>query len=73
MTIRFVLKNGKEIDMECEAFESKVNQLNGKLCSFTATDVTKNKILSIDVNEVVAVYRLDNEIMDKTKRGENNE
>ena len=60
MTIRFVLKNGKEIDMKCKEFSSNTNQLtgNGMISSYEAKGITENKIIGIDFSEIVAVYRL---------------
>lgn len=60
MTIRFVFKNGKEIDMKCENFTSKFSQFdgNGMITGYEATGVTENKIIGIDFTQLVAVYRL---------------
>ena len=60
MTIRFVLKNGKEIDMKCKNFSSNTNPLtgNGMITGYSAEDITENKIIGINFSEVVAVYRL---------------
>lgn len=68
MTIRFVLKNGKEIDMKCEKFVANTNQLlsNGMITGYQAKGITENKIIGIDFSEVVAVYRLiTDELADK--------
>lgn len=76
MTIRFVLRNGKEIDMKCKEFSSNTNQLtgNGMISSYEAKGITENKIIGIDFSEIVAVYRLmtDEVSDDETDRGENN-
>lgn len=59
MTIRFILKNGKEIDMKCEKFSAKHEFLsNGMISGYNAENITENKIIGIDFTEVVAVYRL---------------
>ena len=60
MTIRFLLKNGKEIDMKCDKFKTTRNEFvgNGMITGFEVSNVTENKILGINFNEVVAVYRL---------------
>ncbi len=60
MTIRFILKNGKEIDMKCEKFSATHNSLtgNGMINSYEAKGITENKIIGIDFSEIVAVYRL---------------
>ena len=60
MTIRFVLRNGKEIDMKCDKFSTTRNDFvgDGMITGFEASGVTENKILAIRFEEVVAVYRL---------------
>lgn len=77
MTIRFVLRNGKEIDMKCKEFSSNTNQLtgNGMISSYEAKEITENKIIGIDFSEIVAVYRLmtDEVSDDETDGGKNNE
>lgn len=77
MTIRFVLRNGKEIDMKCKEFSSNTNQLtgNGMISSYEAKRITENKIIGIDFSEIVAVYRLmtDEVSDDETDGGKNNE
>lgn len=77
MTIRFVLRNGKEIDMKCKEFSSNTNQLtgNGMISSYEAKEITENKIIGIDFSEIVAVYRLmtDEVSDDEIDGGKNNE
>lgn len=77
MTIRFVLRNGKEIDMKCKEFSSNTNQLtgNGMISSYEVKGITENKIIGIDFSEIVAVYRLmtDEVSDDETDGGKNNE
>ena len=77
MTIRFVLRNGKEIDMKCKEFSSNTNQLtgNGMISSYEAKGITENQIIGIDFSEIVAVYRLmtDEVSDDETDGGKNNE
>lgn len=77
MTIRFVLRNGKEIDMKCKEFSSNTNQLtgNGMISRYEAKGITENKIIGIDFSEIVAVYRLmtDEVSDDETDGGKNNE
>ena len=60
MTIRFVLRNGKEIDMKCNKFETTRNKIvgDGMITGFEASGVTENQILGIRLEEVVAIYRL---------------
>lgn len=71
MTIRFILKNGKEIDMKCEKFTAKHEFLsNGMISGYDAEGITENKIIGIDFSEIVAVYRL---ITDEVTDSEKNE
>ena len=74
MTIRFVLRNGKEIDMKCEKFNHNRNEFtgNGMITGYEASGITENKILGINFDEVVAVYRLMSDEVDK-KEDESNE
>ena len=73
MTIRFVLRNGKEIDMKCKNFTHNRNNLmgNGMITGYEASGITENKILGINFDEVVAVYRLMSD--EKEEIEENNE
>jgi hypothetical protein len=69
MTIRFLLKNGKEIDMKCEKFSAENNFGNGMISSYKAEGITENKIIGIDFTEIVAVYRL---MIDEENENEGN-
>lgn len=74
MTIRFILKNGKEIDMKCKEFNATYDNFTGSgmINSYEAKGITENKIIGIDFSEIVAVYRLmTDEVTDSEKRSDN--
>lgn len=59
MTIKFMFKNGKELEMKCEKFKGNYDLLsNGMISSFDAEGITQNKIIGIDFSEIIAVYRV---------------
>lgn len=60
MTIVFLFKNGKEIRMKCENFNSNKNEIlsDGMITGFNAEGITENKIIGINFSEVIAVYRV---------------
>lgn len=75
MTIRLVLRNGKEIDMKCKEISSNAKLTeNGMISSYESKGITAIKIAGVDFSEIVAVYRLmtDEVSDDETNGGENN-
>lgn len=59
MTIRLVLRNGKEIDMKCKEISSNTKLTeNGMTSSYESKGITAIKIAGVDFSEIVAVYRM---------------
>lgn len=66
MTIRFLFKNGHHVDMKCTDFVAKFG-IDGNMVGYNAKGITENKIIDIDLNELVCVFRLlsDEKVEDK--------
>lgn len=59
-TVRFLLKNGGHVDMRCKDFEYYSNSLFPEdfVDDIIATQDPNCKVYSINLQEVVAIYRL---------------
>ena len=57
MTIVFVFKNGYEVRMKCEEFTTERNKL-GQLQRWEAKGISENKVLEMDVSEILCIYRV---------------
>lgn len=57
MTIVFVFRSGKEIEMECESFSVTTDFLTGSIIEYEATGITKNKPSYINVKEIDMIYK----------------
>ena len=57
MVIVFVFKNGYELKTRCEQFNVKRGPL-GQIVEIEASKVTENKMIYIDFDELLCVYRV---------------
>lgn len=57
MTIVFVFKSGYEVRMKCEKFTINKNGL-GQLQGWKAEGISENKVLEMDVSEILCIYRV---------------
>lgn len=57
MTIVFVFKNGCEVRMKCKEFTIERNKL-GQLQGWEAKGISENKVLEMDMFEILCVYRV---------------
>lgn len=61
MTMVFVFRSGKEIEMECKSFSVKTELLTGSMIGYEATGITKNEPFYIDLKEIDMIYKKDEE------------
>ena len=57
MTIGFIFKNGYELKVKCGSFSSTKNGL-GQLTGYEMENITENKPIYMDLDEVICVYRV---------------
>lgn len=51
--VRFILINGSDFTVHCE--NAKITTVGGKITEYTLTNVTHNRPLYIDINQIAAV------------------
>ena len=57
MTITILFRNGKELSVFCRDVETERNVVTGRITSLNFKGVKENKILDLDFNEVIGIYR----------------
>ena len=58
MKIIIMLKNGKEISVECDVCETETNHFTGELESISVNQATDKRIMYLNMEHVVCVYRV---------------
>lgn len=57
MTIVILFRNGKELPVQCDSVDCERNQITGRVVNLHFKGITKNKIIDLDFNEIIAIYR----------------
>lgn len=57
MTICTVFKNGYVQKMKCESFSIE-RSVTGEVTGYEAKGITENKIIFLDFNEILCIYRV---------------
>ncbi|WP_338630436.1 hypothetical protein [Clostridium baratii] len=55
MKVKIYLKNGKEIDIECEEMKTEVNSINGNLVGYEIIGMKGRSIQFMNPKEVSAI------------------
>ena len=58
ITIRFILKSGKEFDVKCSEFTIEKSKITGAPVGYNINGIIENKPLFIDLTEVDAILRV---------------
>ena len=67
MTIVIVFKNGYELKIKCESIDTKKDRLTGRVTSIIWHGITENKLIDIDFDEILCIYRV---MSDELQEGE---
>lgn len=57
MTVVFVFKNGFELPMKCKEFELQKDAF-GNVDGFSAKGVVENKPVSLNMRDILCIYRI---------------
>ena len=57
MKITICFKNGTKITVNCEKFESRVNQVTGRIESYKFIGIKGTSPVYIDINEILWITR----------------
>ena len=57
MTITILFRNGKELSVKCRDVETERNTVTGRIISLNFKGVKENKILYLDFDEIISIYR----------------
>jgi len=57
MTITILFRNGKELSIKCDNVECERNIITGRVINLNFKGIKENKILDLDFNEIIAIYR----------------
>ena len=58
MTIVIVFKNGYELKTKCESIDMERIGNTGRVTRITWHNVTENKLIDIDFDEILCIYRV---------------
>lgn len=58
MSIRFILKSGKEFTVKCSDFTFEYNRVTNTLVAYDLKGIIENGPVFLDLSEVAAVIRL---------------
>ncbi len=67
MTIVIVFKNGYKLKTKCESIDTKKDRLTGRVTSINLHGITENKLIDIDFDEILCIYRV---MSDELQEGE---
>lgn len=67
MTIVIVFKNGYELRTKCESVDLTRDNLTGRITNISYKGITENKLLDIDFDEILCIYRI---MSDELQEGE---
>ncbi len=57
MTIIILFRNGKELSIKCDSVDAERNTITGRVINLNFKGIKENKILDLDFNEIIAIYR----------------
>lgn len=57
MTITILFRNGKELSVKCDSVDAERNTITGRITNLHFEGIKENKIMDLDFNEIVAIYR----------------
>jgi ribosomal protein L37E len=57
MTIIILFRNGKELPIKCDSVECERNTITGRVINLQFKGIKENKIVDLDFNEIIAIYR----------------
>ncbi len=57
MTITILFRNGKELSVKCSSVDVKRNTITGRVLNLHFEGIKENKIIDLDFDEVIAIYR----------------
>jgi hypothetical protein len=58
MTIVIVFKNRYELRTKCESVDLTRDNLTGRITNVSYKGITENKLLDIDFDEILCIYRV---------------
>lgn len=57
ITVTILFRNGKELSVKCDRVEAERNTITGRVTNLRFEGIRENKILDLDFNEIIAIYR----------------
>lgn len=57
MTITILFRNGKELPIKCDSVDSERNTITGRITNLHFKGIKENKIMDLDFDEIIAIYR----------------
>lgn len=57
MTITILFRNGKELPVRCDSVDIERDILTGRITNLHFKEINENKILDLDFNEIITIYR----------------
>ena len=57
MTITILFRNGKELPIKCDSVDAERNAITGRITELHFEGIKENKIIDLDFNEIIAIYR----------------
>lgn len=57
MTIIILFRNGKELPIKCDSVNCERNPITGRIVNLHFKGIEENKIMDLDFNEIIAIYR----------------
>lgn len=57
MTITILFRNGKELSVKCDSVDAERNAITRRVMNLHFEGIEENKILDLDFNEIIAIYR----------------
>lgn len=57
MTITILFRNDKEISVKCDSVNIERDVITGRITNLHFKGIKENKILALDFDEIIAIYR----------------
>lgn len=57
MTITILFRNGEKLPIICDSVNVERNTITGRVINLNFEGIRKNKILDLDFDEIIAIYR----------------
>lgn len=70
MTITILFRNGKELSIKCDSVDVERNKMTGRVINLHFKGIEENKIIDLDFNEIIAIYR---KVSDEVVKNGNND